>query len=150
MSTTATTPEAHVATVTEIYEAFGRGDIPAILDRLAPDVAWDVLDIPSAAQDADVPWLRPIRGRDNVPSFFAALGEHMEFHDFQVRGMVASGDTVVAEIALDISSKADGTRLWTDEAHVWTFAADGRVASYRHYADTARHIELAKAGGSGG
>jgi ketosteroid isomerase-like protein len=35
----------HPATVQEIYEAFGRGDVPAILDRLTDDIAWD-LDAP--------------------------------------------------------------------------------------------------------
>jgi hypothetical protein len=29
------------ATIAAIYEAFGRGDVPAILDHLADDVTWD-------------------------------------------------------------------------------------------------------------
>jgi hypothetical protein len=31
----------NVQTVQAVYEAFGRGDVPAILDHLADDVAWD-------------------------------------------------------------------------------------------------------------
>jgi ketosteroid isomerase-like protein len=31
---------SNVATVQSIYEAFGRGDIPAILDRISDDVIW--------------------------------------------------------------------------------------------------------------
>jgi ketosteroid isomerase-like protein len=31
----------NIATVQEIYAAFGRGDIPAILDRLAEDIDWE-------------------------------------------------------------------------------------------------------------
>ena len=31
----------NVGTVAAIYEAFGRGDLPAILDQLADDVQWE-------------------------------------------------------------------------------------------------------------
>lgn len=148
MSTTATTPtvQAHVDAVTEIYEAFGRGDIPAILARLDPDVAWDVVDPPFTAQEAGVPWLMPRRGRGEVPGFFAALDRDLVFHDFQVRTIVGSGDSVLAEIALDVESKRTGARVATDEVHAWTFGADGLITAYRHYVDSARHIEVAGVG----
>lgn len=146
MSTTATTTEAHVATVTDIYEAFGRGDIPAILDRLDPDVAWDVVDPPFSAQEAGVPWLTPRRGRSDVPEFFAALDRELVFHDFQVRNIVGSGDSVLAEIVLDVESKRTGARVVTDEVHAWTFGGDGLITAYRHYVDSARHIEVAGVG----
>ena len=32
---------SNIETVKSIYEAFGRGDVPAILDKLADDVDWD-------------------------------------------------------------------------------------------------------------
>jgi ketosteroid isomerase-like protein len=31
----------HADSVKEIYEAFGRGDIRAILERLHPEIAWE-------------------------------------------------------------------------------------------------------------
>jgi ketosteroid isomerase-like protein len=33
--------ERHLGTVQGIYQAFGSGDVPAILERLAEDVAWE-------------------------------------------------------------------------------------------------------------
>lgn len=144
--TTATSTQAHVATVTELYEAFGRGDIPAIIDRLAPDVDWNVRDTPSAGQEAGVPWLAARHGRDDVPGFFAALAQELVFHDFQVRRIVGSGDAVFADILLDVESKRTGRRTVTDEAHLWTFGPDGRVIAHRHDVDTARHIEIAGVG----
>lgn len=38
-----TTPahSTHLDSVTAIYEAFGSGDVAAILDRLSPDVRWE-------------------------------------------------------------------------------------------------------------
>lgn len=32
---------AHTETARAIYDAFGRGDVPAILDHLADDVEWE-------------------------------------------------------------------------------------------------------------
>ena len=55
------THRSRAATVAEIYAAFGRGDVPAILDQLADDVAWE--DWPANdAQRAGVRHLLPRRG----------------------------------------------------------------------------------------
>ena len=51
----------NIRTVADIYAAFGRGDIPAILDRLAPDVVFD----PDADGTA-APWLARREGREGV------------------------------------------------------------------------------------
>jgi hypothetical protein len=56
------------------YEAFGKGDISAILDKLDENVAWDTqADVPG------VPWLSPRRGKANVPAFFESLAP-LHFH----------------------------------------------------------------------
>lgn len=141
--TTATTTQTTLATVGAIYEAFGRGDVPAILQRLAPDVAWDAPEITDAAQDAGVPWLMPRRTPAEVGGFFAVLGEQLTFNDFQVLDLIASGDRVAAEIRLDVTSKASGERIVSDEVHLRTFDEAGRVAAFRHYVDTAKHMAAA-------
>ena len=46
-----------LTTVQTIYAAFGRGDIPAILDTLDADVQWEPWS-DNRAQAADVPWMR--------------------------------------------------------------------------------------------
>jgi hypothetical protein len=43
---------SNAATVQGIYEAFGRGDIPAILDHLSEDVVWDAWTEESSGQSA--------------------------------------------------------------------------------------------------
>ena len=53
-STTAPSATANVAAVEAIYAAFGRGDVPSILERLADDVRWDDWG-DSFAQRAGVP-----------------------------------------------------------------------------------------------
>src|SRR3954451_5457164 len=61
------------ATVGAIYEAFGRGDVPAILERLAEDVAWDPWP-DNFAQRAGVPHLVARHGRDHVAGVLGGGG----------------------------------------------------------------------------
>ena len=49
---------SNLATVQSIYESFGKGDVPAILDVLADDVEWEAWDSNSAVK-AGVPWMTP-------------------------------------------------------------------------------------------
>ena len=46
---------SNVATVQKIYEAFGKGDVPAILAVLADDVEWESWEDNSSVK-AGVPW----------------------------------------------------------------------------------------------
>jgi uncharacterized protein len=127
-------------TVRDIYAAFGRGDIPAILERLADDVCWDHLPDGSGAARHEVPWLVARTGRDDVAGFFAALGA-LEFHVFAPTAILGDGDTVVALIDEDVTVRATGERFRDATAHVWSFDLDGRVIAFRHIADTVKHVE---------
>jgi ketosteroid isomerase-like protein len=132
----------NAATVTDIYAAFGRGDVPAILDRLADDVAWESW-ADNHAQRAGVPWLRPQTGRDGAAAFFAAIAG-WEIRDFQVHRLLAADDAVVAEVSIDAVTDA-GSPVRDEELHLWSFGANGRVTRFRHYVDTAKHIAAARA-----
>jgi ketosteroid isomerase-like protein len=131
---------SHSQTVQSIYEAFGRGDIPAILDRLADDVEWESWT-DNHAQRAGVPWLRAQRGRDGAADFFAGIAG-WEIRDFRVLRLLAADDAVVAEIAIDAVTDA-GAPVRDEELHLWYFGPDGRVIRFRHYVDTAKHIAAA-------
>lgn len=59
-----TITDTHAATVTAMYEAFGRGDVPAVLSQLSEDVTRDVAEEPWTPHAAGIPWLAPRRGPD--------------------------------------------------------------------------------------
>lgn len=61
---------SNVETMQRIYEAFGRGDVPAILERLAEDVQWEPWPTGNIAQDRDVPHMRARNGREAAAGFF--------------------------------------------------------------------------------
>ncbi|HEX8152215.1 MAG TPA: nuclear transport factor 2 family protein [Thermoanaerobaculia bacterium] len=128
-------------TVGQLYAAFGRGDIPAILDSLDDDVQWEQWEQPTEAQKAGVPWLQPRRGKAGAREFFSIVST-MQFHAFDVRNLMAGGNQVAASVFVDVTSPT-GKRIQDEEIHLWTFDADGKVIGFRYYIDEARQIAAA-------
>jgi hypothetical protein len=75
-------------TVQQIYAAFARGDIPAIVGLLDDEVQWEPWTA-NSAQEADVPWLRAGTGKAAAWRFFEEIGR-WKFEHFQVLGLMAS------------------------------------------------------------
>jgi ketosteroid isomerase-like protein len=73
-------------TVQAIYEAFGRGDVSAILDKLADDVEWET-QVPVSG----VPWLQSRRGKANIAGFFEALAR-LKITRFEPHTVFDGGD----------------------------------------------------------
>jgi ketosteroid isomerase-like protein len=131
----------NAATIGTIYEAFGRGDVPAILERLADDVSWDEWP-DNFAHRAGVPHLMPRQGRDGAAGFFGVIGAWTVL-GFEVLDVVGDGRQVVAEIRASFALP-DGARLADEELHLWTFGDTGQVVRFRHYVDTAKHIAVSR------
>jgi ketosteroid isomerase-like protein len=140
-SPTPTITVDNAATVAAIYDAFGRGDVPAILERLADDVAWDQWS-DNFAQRAGVPHLLARHGRNDVAGFFGVIGAWTVL-DFAVLDVIGTGRQVAAEVRASFALP-NGVRFTDEELHLWTFDADGRVVRFRHYCDTAKHIAVSQ------
>lgn len=125
---------SHLETVQQIYEAFGKGDVPGILRHLADDVVWEY-----GVNSTDVPWLQPRRGRAQVMGFFEALAD-VEIRSFVPKSFFESGDQVVVLIDLDATVRSTGRPVVEeDEVHIWRFDSRGQVRQFRHRADTHQH-----------
>ena len=121
-----------IETVQQIYAAFGRGDVPAILGMLADDVDWEHDTFPNP-----IPYLQPLKGRDQVPRFFQALNETIEITSFVPTTFMASGNTVVDLVDLEFTVRANGKRvIERNEVHIWRLNDRGLVQRFRHRADT--------------
>jgi uncharacterized protein len=131
-----------LATVGVIYEAFGKGDIPAILDQMADNVRWEEW-ADNTAQKAGVPWLQARQGKDGVLEFFKVMGS-LQVMDFRVLSLMAGGNQVAVEFELEFAVPNTGRRQRDQEMHLWTFDDDGKVIRLRHYTDTAKHIATAQ------
>jgi uncharacterized protein len=118
--------------VQQLYAAFGRGAIPAILDQLASDVDWEY-----GTLGAPVPWLQPRKGRAAAAGFFQVLADQLEITQFEPKAILGQGNLVVAVIDVQIRVKATG-RVVTEpeEIHIWHFNDQGQVQKFRHRVDT--------------
>ena len=81
--------EENKRTVQSIFEAFGRGDIPGVLEHVSEDVAWD------APGPSVVPFYGRRRGHAGATEFFTQLGSNVEFEKFEPWEFIAEGDSVV-------------------------------------------------------
>jgi ketosteroid isomerase-like protein len=123
--------EDNVQTAKEGYAAFGRGDVPAILELLADDVEW----IEPGPSDL-IPAAGTYRGKDEVVKFFVALGENADIHRFEPHEFIAQGDHLVVLIHSEATVKRTGREVTNHLAHVWTFKG-GKVARFEGFQDTA-------------
>ena len=125
----------HLDTIGSIYDAFGRGDINAILSRLSETIEWEY-----GANSTDVPWLQPRKGRSGAAEFFQALSA-LEIKRFDVSRVADGGERlVVALVNLEAVVRDTGKPIVeTDEVHIWHFDEAGLVTRFRHRADTHQH-----------
>lgn len=125
-----------IQTVHHLYAAFGRGDIPAILEHLADDVDWEYDSV------APVPWLQPLKGRSQVPRFFDVLATQLEFTRFEPTLVLGEGLKVVSLVDLTVRVRATGREIVeNDEVHIWHFNAGGQVQRFRHRLDTWKSVQ---------
>jgi hypothetical protein len=129
----------HLATATAIYEAFGRGDVPGLLEHISDDVQWEAW-ADNTAQKAGVGWLRPRHGKAGVAEFFQLIAEELDIQEFQVLSLMAGGNQVAVEFVIAARLKKGEGGYRDEEMHLWTFGDDGKVVRLRHYLDTAKHM----------
>ncbi len=114
------------------YEAFGRGDLPALADLMADDIEW----VNPGVADVD-PNAGTFKGKEAVLGWFGGLASTLEFTTFEPREFIAQDDTVVSLVYAEATARNTGRTFVNHEAHVWTFR-DGKLVHLRIYLDTAK------------
>jgi ketosteroid isomerase-like protein len=120
----------NVQSIIKVYEAFGRGDIPYILDQLTDDVRW------VTHLDPIVPWSGKYQGKGDVLKFFSAINDSGETTAFTPSEFVAQGDTVVSFGEFGYKAKATGKSDLGAWVFIWKFR-DGKISSYEQFHDAA-------------
>jgi ketosteroid isomerase-like protein len=121
---------SNVETVQAMYEGFGRGDIAAILDRLADDVGWDL-----EAPGHGVPLYEPGTGKAHAQRFFETLARDFDVLRFEPQNFLSGGDQVAVPIDVEVKKRSNGEVIKTLEIHLWTFGDDGKVSRFFHGID---------------
>ena len=129
--------EQSVEVVKGMYEAFGRGDVSAVLGAMADDIEW---------YEADG---MPYGGLHHGPEAVAqkVFGPQIEdVPDFAVtpEEFVVSGDTVAVVARYTGSGKSTGKQLDLQVVHIFD-VRDGMIARFRQFVDTAKYLEVVPA-----
>lgn len=126
---------SNIQAVQEIYNSFGKGDIPTIIEKLDENIEWEYTNV-----ENNVPWLKRRHGKDGAMAFFESLGQ-MEISNFAVKQIFESGNIVIALIDIDFTVKSTGKSVHeVDEAHIWHFNDNGKVIKYAHRVDTYQQV----------
>jgi ketosteroid isomerase-like protein len=96
----------NLESVQAVYEAFGRGDVPAILEVLSDDVEWDE-DAPAYG----IPIYEPGAGKEHVKRFFNAVQEGLEFLRFEPTNFLSGGNQVAVPVNIEAKVKSNGNLL---------------------------------------
>jgi uncharacterized protein len=124
--------DVKIKTIEEVYQAFGRGDVAAILDAVTDDVDWATETSSTAA-----PWYGVRHGKDGVAAFFTAFGSAMEVEEFTPVSLAANDTDVLTVVRFRARSRSTGKTLAMDLHHYFKFR-DGKIAYYRGTEDTAQ------------
>ena len=117
--------------VKDIYDAVGRGDLDAILERVTDDVDWAADAAGTAA-----PWHGPRTGKQGVASFFEAINTSIEISEFTPHSYTAGDDNVHLLVDWTFQPLANGRQTSMTMHHYWQLR-DGKVARFRGSEDSA-------------
>jgi ketosteroid isomerase-like protein len=125
----------NIKAIQRVYEAFGRGDVAAILEAVTDDVDW----ASEAADPSGAPWYGVRHGRDAVAAFFEAFGSTIEVEEFTPLSFAANDTEVLTVVRLRSRTRATGRTVAMDLHHRFIFR-EGKIAYYRGTEDTQQTV----------
>lgn len=125
MSTSAKTLEV----VRAAYAAFGRGDMPAILDLVSEDIDWKFFGA------RGLPYTGVFRTKDEIARWFASIPEVDDILVFEPREFIDGGEHVTVLGWERTRARPSGRIFESEWAHVFTARA-GRIVRFWGMYDT--------------
>jgi ketosteroid isomerase-like protein len=116
--------------VQKVYDAYTRGDIPAILSVLNKDVIWEVMGQP------DVPFAGIYHGPKDVKDFFGKLNDHVESKEFVAEHILENEHVVIATGYMNAKGRKTGRNFSSIWSMIWEFNDEEQVVHFRDCYDT--------------
>jgi ketosteroid isomerase-like protein len=113
------------------YEAFGKGDVPAVLGAMDPDIEWREAE-GNPYQPTGAAWRGPDAILQNLFIKLATEWDAFTVHPVQFHD---AGDTVAVEGRYTGTYKDTGKSMDAQFCHVWKIR-DDKVVSFQQYVDT--------------
>ena len=123
----------NVTLMKNLYDAFGRGDIPAVVGAMSSDIRWHQAEgnpyLPSGG-----PWVGPDAVLNNL---FMKLGSEWDGFTVRPRSFYGAGDTVIVEGRYSGTYRPTSKGIDAQFCHVWDLK-DGKITRFQQYVDTAQ------------
>jgi hypothetical protein len=124
---------SNVGLLKNLYEAFGRGDVPSVLGMMSPGIQWHQAES-NPYRPSGEPWTGPEAVLENL---FMKLGSEWDGFAVHPQAFHDAGDSVVVEARYSGTYKATGKSMDTQVCHVWD-VEDGKLCRFQQYVDTAK------------
>lgn len=135
---------ANVQFIQGLYDSFATGNVPAVLEMMAPDIVWNEAENYPYADG------NPYIGPDAILNgVFARIGADWETFMLTNQTLYAVGDNMVlATGRYEGVHRATGNAMNAQHAHIF-WIEDGKVKRFQQYADTKHTWDaMQQAGGS--
>jgi uncharacterized protein len=120
--------------VRDVYQAFGRGDVPTVLGAMAADIEWHEAE--------GMPYGGVYHGGEAVvQNVFGPIMQDVSDFAVTPEEFIASGDAVAAVVRYTGTGKATGKKLDLPVVHVWK-VRNGKIQQFRQFIDTAKFLEV--------
>ncbi len=115
----------------QAYDAFSKGDIPAVFNFIAEDAEYT-----SVGPSGVIPWAGTYNGHEQIGQFFTRLGEALDFQLFSAQEFIAQGDKLAVVLHGRYKVRSNGKVFETNPQHIVTFR-DGKIVRLIALDDTA-------------
>jgi ketosteroid isomerase-like protein len=128
--------QQNVDLVRAAYEAFGRGEIPAVFDTMDDDVQFVI------AENSTYYRGTPYAGKPDIAAnIFGRIGVEWDGFTIAIEQLHDAGDAVVMQGRYRGTYKATGRQANIQVVHIWT-VRNGKLVRMQQYADTAGMREV--------
>jgi uncharacterized protein len=124
---------SNVKMIRELYAAFGRGEIEAVLATFDARIEWRQAESHPYAPGCD-PWSVPDAVAEKL---FKRIAAEFDGFRIQTKEFHDAGDVVVVEGRYTGTYKPTGKLLDAQFCHVWKIRG-GKIASFQQFVDTAK------------
>ena len=115
-----------------VYDAFAKGDVPAVLGAMDPKIDW--------REPVSLPFDDQVGPEAVAENTFGAVFAQFDTFSVDPTEIFDAGDVVFATGVYRGVTKS-GRTLEADFAHIWRFGADGKITGFRTYTDTHLWLE---------
>ncbi len=130
--------QENINRVRGMYEAFGRGDIPVIIDALDPEVEW--WEAESFIYADNNPY---VSSQAVLTGVFMRLGAEWDGFTVTPKEVLDAGDTAIGHGYYSGTYKPTGKQVRAQFAHFFSFR-DGKIVKFQQYTDTAQFREAVR------